>query len=200
MIYQISSGQGPDECELGVAKFLSYLQRHYSITVLDTSKGYHAGTFRSVRLSSDDDLSEYIGSVQWICQSRYRPGHKRKNWFMDFRECPAAEPIKFNRNDVLIETFHCGGNGGQNVNKTETGVRAVFTPTGAVATCTEERSQFQNKQKALKRLENIVNRQNREIRDENTKNIRKRHTAIVRGNAAVRFRGGGFIPERSSAV
>ena len=200
MIYQISSGQGPDECELGVAKFLSYPQRHYSITVLDTSKGYHAGTFRSVRLSSDDDLSEYIGSVQWICQSRYRPGHKRKNWFMDFREYPAAEPIKFNRNDVLIETFHCGGNGGQNVNKTETGVRAVFTPTGAVATCTEERSQFQNKQKALKRLENIVNRQNREIRDENTKNIRKRHTAIVRGNAAVRFRGGGFIPERSSAV
>ena len=35
MIYQISSGQGPAECELGVAKFLAYLQKHHNITVLD---------------------------------------------------------------------------------------------------------------------------------------------------------------------
>ena len=37
MIYQISSGQGPAECELGVAKFLAYLQKHYKISVLETS-------------------------------------------------------------------------------------------------------------------------------------------------------------------
>lgn len=41
MIYQISSGQGPAECELGVAKFLAYLQKHYKISVLETSQGYY---------------------------------------------------------------------------------------------------------------------------------------------------------------
>lgn len=38
MIYQISSGQGPAECELGVAKFLTYLQKHYAVSVLETHR------------------------------------------------------------------------------------------------------------------------------------------------------------------
>ena len=95
MIYQISSGQGPAECELGVAKFLQYLQKNYDIYVLDYSTGYHTDTYRSVRFSTPADLSGYIGSVQWVWQSTYRPGHKRKNWFLDFSECSVAE----------IETF-----------------------------------------------------------------------------------------------
>lgn len=41
MIYQISSGQGPAECELGVAKLLEHLTRHHQITALGTSKGYN---------------------------------------------------------------------------------------------------------------------------------------------------------------
>ena len=64
MVYQISSGQGPAECELGVAKFLEYLTRHYQLTVLETSGGYNEGTYRSVRLSTEEDLSQYEGSVQ----------------------------------------------------------------------------------------------------------------------------------------
>ena len=84
MIYQISSGQGPAECELGVAKFLTYLQKHYAVSVLETSQGHYENTYRSVRLETKEDLSQFIGSVQWICQSPYRPGHKRKNWFLDF--------------------------------------------------------------------------------------------------------------------
>ena len=44
MIYQISSGQGPAECELGVAKFLAYLQKYYKISVLETSQGYYENT------------------------------------------------------------------------------------------------------------------------------------------------------------
>ena len=79
MIYQINSGQGPAECELGVAKLLAYLQQYYPITVLEAAKGYHGGTYRSVRFSTEADLSQYEGSVQWICRSPYRPSHKRKN-------------------------------------------------------------------------------------------------------------------------
>ena len=58
MIYQISSGQGPAECELGVSKLWDYLQSHYDVTLLDTSQGYYAETFRSIRLYSEDDLAD----------------------------------------------------------------------------------------------------------------------------------------------
>ncbi len=64
MLYQISSGQGPAECELGVAKFLAYLQRRHQVTVEELSAGYHAETYRSVRLRSDEDLQAYVGSIQ----------------------------------------------------------------------------------------------------------------------------------------
>ena len=77
MIYQISSGQGPAECELGVAKLLAYLQGRYGISVLDTSPGWNEGTYRSVRFFTDTDLSAYLGSVQWVCRSPYRPEHRR---------------------------------------------------------------------------------------------------------------------------
>jgi len=60
MIYQISSGQGPAECELGAAKFLEYLQKNYEIAVLDVSDGYNKGTYRSVRIATNDNLDRYI--------------------------------------------------------------------------------------------------------------------------------------------
>ena len=66
MIYQISSGPGPVECELGVARFLEYIKKKYDISILDYSKGYNTDTYRSVRFSTADDLSEYIDSVQWV--------------------------------------------------------------------------------------------------------------------------------------
>ena len=129
MIYQISSGQGPAECELGVAKLLAYLQANYDISVIDSSPGYYEGTFRSVRIYSETDLTGYIGSVQWICRSPYRPEHKRKNWFIDFSACAVAKVEKFDPKQVVFDTFRSGGKGGQNVNKVETGVRAIYLPT-----------------------------------------------------------------------
>ena len=81
MIYQISSGQRPAECELGVAKLLAYLQSNYDISVLETSSGYYAGTYRSARFFTEEDLSRFVGSVKWICRSPYRSEHKRKNRF-----------------------------------------------------------------------------------------------------------------------
>lgn len=119
MIYQISSGQGPAECELGVAKFLAYLQKHYKISVLETSQGYYENTYRSVRITTDTDLSQFVGSVQWVCPSPYRIGHKRKNWFLDFSSCAEAETEVFDPKQVLFETFRSSGKGGQNVNKVE---------------------------------------------------------------------------------
>ena len=63
MIYQNSSGQGPAECELGVAKLLTYLQNNYVISVLETSPGYYEGTFRSARFFTDEDLSVFFSTI-----------------------------------------------------------------------------------------------------------------------------------------
>ena len=71
MIYQISAGQGPAECELGVAKLLTYLQSNFDVSVLDSSPGWHRGTYRSVRIYTEADLSDFIGSVRWTCRSPY---------------------------------------------------------------------------------------------------------------------------------
>lgn len=194
MIYQISSGQGPAECELGVAKLLQYLQKNYNVEVLDYSEGYHRDTYRSVRFFSSDDLNGFIGSVQWVWQSTYRPGHKRKNWFLDFSECPIAAIETFDENKISFETFRSGGNGGQNVNKVETGVRAIYTPNGLSAVCTEERSQFQNKQRAIEKLKVAMTYVNTARTAKAANDVWKRHTQIVRGKAVRKYSGPEFKP------
>lgn len=189
MIYQISSGQGPAECELGVAKFLTYLQKHYKIAVLETSQGYHKSTYRSVRIATDADLSQFVGSVQWVCQSPYRPGHKRQNWFLDFSSCTEVKTEAFDPKQMRFETFRSSGKGGQNVNKVETGVRAIYLPTGQVTVCTEERSQYLNKQKALVHLQELVQGKNQQKLADARNDNWERHTHLERGNAKIKIQG-----------
>lgn len=192
MKYEISSGNSPAECELAVTKFAEYLVKNYGATIVSSSEGYNKGTYRSITISADRDLSEFVGSVLWVCKSPYRPGHKRKNWFIDFKFQDEAKKVDFNPDRVVFSTFHSGGNGGQNVNKVETGVRAIYPPTGDITICTDERSQHANKKKALARLEVTVIERNAEERIERANDMRISHVNLERGNAVAKFEGEKF--------
>lgn len=196
MKYQISSGQGPAECELGVAKLADYFCRSYGAQVLSASPGYNKGTYRSVQIFCERDLSEYVGSIQWSCRSPYRPAHKRKNWFIDFSCCDAAETTEFLEKQVVFETFRSGGKGGQNVNKVETGVRAIYLPTGQAVVCTEERSQYANKKKAVARLREQIKQSNHQQEAATLNNNWNCHNRLKRGNANAVFRGEQFIKDK----
>lgn len=192
MRYKITSGNGPAECELAVTKLYDYINKHYKINTLETSKGFSKDTFRSVLIESEQDLSEFIGSILWICKSPYRQGHKRKNWFVNFLQADTFEEIQFDEKKIEFQRFRSSGNGGQNVNKVETGIRAIYTPTGDFTVCTDERSQLANKKKAVQRLKNIILQKNNTGHISNSNDTRIEGVQIQRGNAVATFEGMNF--------
>lgn len=193
MELQLSSGQGPEECELAVGKLLRALQAEFpDLRVVETSSGKRASCYRSVRVASETDLTFLEGSIKWICESPYRPKQKRKNWFVDVSLCAWHEPQEFDESLVRFETFRSGGRGGQHVNKVETGVRAIFMPTGLAVVSTEARSQQMNKRIAINRLCEILAAENEAGAAEVKALNRLEHTRIERGNPVRVYEGMGF--------
>ena len=85
--------------------------------------------------------------------------HKSENQIVSITSYPAIkkEEPEFGEQDIKIDIFRSNGAGGQNVNKVSTAIRITHIKTGIVATCQDERSQFQNRERALKNLKEKVN-------------------------------------------
>lgn len=192
MKIQLSSGNGPAECELAVGLLYEELKKEAEdIRLLSSVSGKKRGCCSSIQFETSYDFTNLEGSILWICKSPFRPNHKRKNWYVDvsiLEEIPRITEEKL----VRFETFRSGGKGGQNVNKVETGVRIIHLPTGISVVSTEARTQHQNKQTAMNRLCDILAEMNH-VHQTQEKNLAwLEHTRLERGNPVRIYEGINF--------
>lgn len=194
---QITAGRGPVECARAVALVARELLKAIPELKLTDSEPhneaedcYMSMTFITMAPIAEETIREWQGTVLWrSTANRYRPGHKRSNWFVGINFFDEIELPAISDSDIVYETCRSGGKGGQNVNKVETSVRATHIPTGISVKCSDERSQLQNKALARERLLLILRRHNDVACADSQYERWCSHSSLLRGNPVKKFRG-----------
>lgn len=201
-LIQISSGQGPSECCWVVAQVLKlFLEKvktkGIDYKIIQREKGIENTTIQSVtiQLTGKDlghFLNPWLGTIQWIGVSSFRPKHKRKNWFIGFFEIENQQTKTINAQDIVYKATKSSGPGGQHVNKVSSAIRATHIPTKTQVLVMDSRSQHQNKKIAKLRLTEKVNQLQLDTLKSSVKNQWENHLNIKRGNPVKVFKGSDF--------
>jgi peptide chain release factor 2 len=137
-------------------------RRGFDLEVEDVSQGTEAGILSAEFTISGRYafglMSAERGTHRLVRISPFDNQGRRQTSFATVQVWPVmdAPDVEMNDADIRMEVFRASGAGGQHVNKTSSAVRLIHEPTGLVATSQEERSQLQNREKALRRLQAMV--------------------------------------------
>ncbi|MBK7866848.1 MAG: peptide chain release factor 2 [Ignavibacteriales bacterium] len=169
-IITVHSGAGGTEAQdwadMLLRMYLRYCENNnLKATIVDILDGDGAG-IKSAEIEVEGEfaygyLKPEAGVHRLVRISPFDSNQRRHTSFAALSVIPEVDDtieIDINPADLRIDTYRSGGKGGQNVNKVETAVRITHVPTNVVAACQSERSQIQNKTRAMKLLKSKLYR------------------------------------------
>ena len=193
-ILKLNAGAGGTEsCDWASMLYRMYTrwaERHgFSVEVLDYLDGDEAGIKSVTFQINGENAYGYLKSEKGVHRlvriSPFNAQGKRQTSFVSLDVMPDIEDdidIEINTEDLRIDTYRSSGAGGQHINKTSSAIRITHLPTGIVVQCQNERSQFQNKDKAMQMLKAKLYMLEQQKNAEKLSGIRGEVTDIGWGN------------------
>ena len=184
---------GTESCDWASMLFRMYSRwadkKGFSLTVLDSLDGEEAGIKSITFEVNGENAYGYLKSEKGVHRlvriSPFNAAGKRQTSFVSCDVMPDIDEdidIEIKDDEIRIDTYRSSGAGGQHINKTSSAIRITHFPTGIVVQCQNERSQFQNKDKAMQMLKAKLYLLEQQKNAEKLSGIRGEVTEIGWGN------------------